>query len=308
MAGEKAIKATKIKKKKWIQVVSPTLFRNEPVGEIPVVDPQSLIGRTVTVNMMSLTRDIKKQNTNIKLIITSIKGDKAVTSFYGYSLNPSSIKRLIRRGKEKTNLSIVCKTSDNKRIRIKPLMVPFSKVKGSVSTSFRREATNYLTAYAAKTTFENIIKDTMTSRLQRELKGALKKIYPVRIIEISKLHIETEKKSFGKKAEIELKEEPEEKVEEPKLSNESENGLEKSKTFQKEEKKEVPKKEEAKEKKQEENKEESKKEEPKEKTETPKEEIKKEEPKEEKKPEPKEEIPKKTEEKKVEPEKEAPKK
>jgi small subunit ribosomal protein S3Ae len=280
MPEEKTAK-TKIKKKKWIQVLSPEMLRNELIGEIPVYEPKSLIDRLITVNLMSLTRDMKKQNTSIKFIISNIKGDKAITEFYGYYLNPTSIKRLVRRGKEKIGLSIICKTSDNKKIRIMPLIIPFTKVKSSVATSFRSTTINYITSYAAKTTIENMIKDLVTNKLQRELKGVLKKVYPVRILEIAKLHIEREEKPVEKEIKVEVKEEEkpgekkEEKVEEkpkeekvepkeekkpeekpkeektePKLSK-NEKGVGKTEFSQKEEKKVEEKKEEVKEEKKE---------------------------------------------------------
>ncbi len=221
MPEEKAAK-TKIKKKKWIQVFSPELLRNELIGEIPVHEPKSLIDRFITVNLMSLTRDMKKQNTSIKFLISNIKGDKAITEFYGYYLNPTSIKRLVRRGKEKIGISIICKTSDNKKIRIMPLIIPYSKVKGSVAASYRSTATSYLNSYAAKTTIENMIKDLVTNKLQRELKGVLKKVYPVRILEIAKLHIEREEKPAEKEVKVKVKEEVKEEEKEEKAEEKKE--------------------------------------------------------------------------------------
>lgn len=222
MAEEKLAKITKVKKKKWFQILSPALFRNELIGEIPTSEPKSLIGRTVTVNLMSLTRDIKKQNVNIKFIITSIKGDKTTAEFYGYYLNPNSIKRLVRRGQEKIELSHSFKTSDNKQIRIKPLIIPYTKVRGSVAAAYRKNSIDYLTSYAAKTTFESIIKDLIINKLQKDLKGMLKKVYPIRILEIAKLYIEKEKKPSEKtetveetkEERLEQKEEAEEKPKE----------------------------------------------------------------------------------------------
>lgn len=239
MVEEKTAK-TKVKRKKWISVIAPELFRNEPIGDVPVNDPKSLINRTITANLMTLTRDMKRQNTNIKFIITNIKGGGAVTDFYGYYLNTTSIKRLVRRGKEKIGISIICKTSDNKKVRIMPLIISYTKVKGSVAASFRRDATSYLRSYAAKTTFENMIKDLITNKLQRDLKGAIRKVYPIRILEIAQLHIEREKKSGGGEVEVEVKEEPkEEKTEEPKEANKVE---EKEVEEEKEESEEAPKK------------------------------------------------------------------
>lgn len=187
MAEEKA----KIKKKRWIQVLSPSLFSNEIIGGIPVVEPKSLIGRTITINLMNFTRDMKKQNTSIEFVITGVQGENAVTEIKGLYLNPTSIRRLVRRGKEKVGLSIVCRTSDGKKIRIMPLAIPYGKVKGSIATKIRKNTSNYLASYIAKTTFENVVKDMITGSLQRELKGALKKVFPVRILEIAKLHTES---------------------------------------------------------------------------------------------------------------------
>jgi len=194
---------------------------------------------------MGLTRDIKKQNTSLKFTITNIKGDKAITDFYGYYLNPSSIKRLVRRGKEKIGLSIICKTADNKKIRIMPLVIPHRKVKGSIATAFRKRIADYLTAYAAKTSFENMIKDLIITKTQRDLKGALKKIYPVRILEVAKLHIETEKKTGDKEVKVEVKKK---EIKEEETAKKEEKKEEVKEEKPKEEKTEAPKKEEKQEK------------------------------------------------------------
>ncbi len=214
-------KATKVKKKRWIQILSPALFKNELIGEIPITEPKSLIKRAISVNLMSLTKDMKKQNTSIKFIITDIKGDKANTEFYGYYLNSTSIRRLVRRGKEKIDVSTTCKTSDNKKIRIMPLIISYSKVKGSVAAAFKRVAVDYLSSYAAKTTFENMIRDSISNKLQRELKAVLRKVYPIRILGIAKLHIEKEKKPVEEEVEVKAEEVEEEKEESAKKKEET---------------------------------------------------------------------------------------
>ncbi|MBW2989547.1 hypothetical protein KY358_04485 [Candidatus Woesearchaeota archaeon] len=203
MAEEKKSRATKIKKKKWIQIMSPSLFGNEMVGEIPVMDSSSLVDRSITVNLMSLTRDIKKQNTRIRIFVSGVKGDQAITQLYGYYLNPTSIRRLVRRGKKKVSFSVTCKTSDGKKVRVMALLVPYSYIKGSVAASLKKSALSYLNAYSSKTKFEDMIKDLIMNKLQRDMKTALKKVYPIRILEIAKLHLEKEKKPLEGKAEIE---------------------------------------------------------------------------------------------------------
>ena len=195
-------KVTKIKKKKWIRVIAPSLFKNEQMGEVPVSETNSLIGRAITVNLMSLTRDMRKQNTSIKFIISHIKGENASTEIYGYYLNAASIKRLVRRGKEKIGLTVICKTSDNKKIRMMPLIIPHNKVKGSVSAAFKKSAREFITSYVSKITFEETIRDLITNKLQKETKTALKKIYPVRILEVAKMHLEKSKKPLDQNVNV----------------------------------------------------------------------------------------------------------
>ena len=55
-------KVLKAKKKFWFQLVAPKMFGGQVIGESYVNDPQSLKGRSVTVNLRVLTDDIKNQN------------------------------------------------------------------------------------------------------------------------------------------------------------------------------------------------------------------------------------------------------
>ena len=214
-------KATKIKKKKWVQIIAPAYFNSELLGVIPVTETKSLVGRSITVNLMALTRDIKKQNTNLRFSIKKIQGENATTEIYGYYLSAASIRRLVRRGKQKIEISFICKTSDNKRVRIKPLMVPINKVKGSVAASLSKAASKFVIEYLSKISLDNLIKDLISGKLRKEMKDALKKIYPIKIVEIAKLHIEEGKKKVGdikveepaEKEEVD--EQAEEEVEEP---------------------------------------------------------------------------------------------
>ena len=223
-------KATKIKKKKWVQIIAPAYFNSELLGVIPVTETKSLVGRSITVNLMALTRDIKKQNTNLRFSIKKIQGENATTEIYGYYLSAASIRRLVRRGKQKIEISFICKTSDNKRVRIKPLMVPINKVKGSVAASLSKAASKFVIEYLSKISLDNLIKDLISGKLRKEMKDALKKIYPIKIVEIAKLHIEEGKKKVGdikveepaekeevdEQAEEEVEEKPAKKKDKPK--------------------------------------------------------------------------------------------
>src|SRR3989338_9743107 len=129
MAEEKTIK---IKKKKWHQIIGPKTFREAVLGETLVAEPQLMLNKTLKINLMNLTHDVKQQNVNIKFQIDEIRGDKAYSRIIGYEVIPATIRRLVRRGKKRVDMSFSCETSDRKSIRIKPMLITKKTMKSSI--------------------------------------------------------------------------------------------------------------------------------------------------------------------------------
>jgi len=241
---KKTEKATKIKKKKWYSIIAPKVFRNVVLGETLITEPKLALNKPITQNLMSLTNDIKKQNININLIVDKVEGDKAYTKLIGYKMIPASIRRLTRRRSIKIELSFVCKTSDNKKVRIKPLIFTRSITKGSITNKINKTTVESLTRAINKMTFDNLVTDLINHRLQSSFKDRLRKIYPLRSFEIKSMEIEKEKKPVEEK-----KVKVEEKKEEPKVKEEKKTKKDKKPEEKEvEEKKEEPKKEEKEEK------------------------------------------------------------
>ena len=64
-AKARAKKLTKAKKKTWVKIHAPKIFNEQIIGETLVADSSLTIGKPITVNLMNLTGDIKKQQINI---------------------------------------------------------------------------------------------------------------------------------------------------------------------------------------------------------------------------------------------------
>ena len=229
MAKEK----TKIKKKKWIPIVAPKLFKEAELGETTVAESELVIGKTIKATLMDLIGDIKKQNTVISFKVTEVKENKALTEIVGYKIALSSIRRLVRRGKDKVDNSFICITADNKKVNLKPFLVTRFKVNKSVINAINRSTLLFLTKEVKKMKYEELINALMSNKLTGSLRSTLAKIYPLKVCLIRGADI---------KGIVKVSEEPKEekKVEEKKV--------EKPKI----EKKETPKEEAPKEPKQEE--------------------------------------------------------
>jgi len=189
----------KIIKKEWYPILAPKIFQNVVLGETPAYDPQQMIGKSMTKNLMNLTNDVKRQNININFKIVDVQNGKAFTNVVGYYMVQSSIRRMIRRNIEKIIMSFPCKTSDNKDIQIKPLMITRSATTNSVATKMRKHAQDFLVKYIGAISYENLVNDLVNHNLQSSLRKGLNKIYPLRVCEIKSMEIV----SLEKKVEVE---------------------------------------------------------------------------------------------------------
>ncbi len=190
-------------KKKWYKIIAPAIFNEQEVGETYLAHPEKAIGRTSKINLMTLTNDPKKQNINVCFRISGADGEKLKTEIYNYNLIPSSLKRFIRRGRARIDDSFACITSDDKRVIIKPLIITRFKTNHSVISALRIQTRKFLTDLVSKTKFDNLMKDTVSHKVQNQLKAHLKDIYQLKTCEIRSI----EYKSRREKEETKVKEE-----------------------------------------------------------------------------------------------------
>jgi len=172
------------RKKRWFTVLAPIEYNSVVVGESMAVDAEALKNRIVKMNLMTVTRNMKKQNTVVKFRIKEVKGDKAETELVAYEMNLSYVKRLAKRSKEKVDDSFVTVTKDEIKVRVKPVLFTRSYTTKGVLTDLRKGAREIIANFAKDKTYSQFILALNSGEIQRELKGKLKKVYPVSIAEI----------------------------------------------------------------------------------------------------------------------------
>ena len=193
---------TKLKKKQWYPIIAPKQFDNIVIGETLVYEPSQMVGKTLSHSLMNLINDNKRQNVNIHFKVVEIDDNKAKTNVMGYEIVPSTVKRFVRRDSLKMDISFTCETADNVLLRIKPLIVTKSDVKGSVAAKLRNSAISFLIKTIKKMGYDEIINDLITRKLQNSMKENLNKIYPLKTCEIRYLGIEVREKPQEVKAEV----------------------------------------------------------------------------------------------------------
>ena len=180
----KQVAKGKIKKKKWYPVLGPKSFNEQVIGEIPLFEIEDMAKRKLTINMMNLTGHPRNQHSNVTLRIKEVKDGKGCTEITGFMMMPSSVKRLVRKGRTKVDDSIVVLTKDNQKVRIKPLIFTKGIVYKSVSNSLRLKIRNAIAIFASKINYEGLINEIMNYKLQKLISNVAKTVTPVRTSEI----------------------------------------------------------------------------------------------------------------------------
>lgn len=189
------------KKKKWFQIVAPKLFNNLVLGECPVDDAQKLNARVITSNMMTLTGDMKRKNTSVSFQVKEISNNKAMTELVGYQLAQSSLKRVVRKGKDRLDESFTVKTKDDLYLRIKIMMLSLNNTSRSVHSAMRDELQYQMKMWAKQHTCEEIFTEILENKLSRSLKKTVDKVFPLRSLDIRYLKIEPNGKMYKDVAE-----------------------------------------------------------------------------------------------------------
>ena len=190
----------KLKKKQWYPILAPKQFDNVVIGETLVYEPNQMLGKTLSHSLMNLINDTKRQNINIHFKVVEVEGNNAKTSIIGYQIIPSSIKRFVRRNSEKMDMAFTCETSDNVFLRVKPLVITRGDVKGSIAAKLRNNIVSFLVKTIKKMTYDEIINDLISRKMQDIMRANFNKIYPLKVCEIRYLGVEAREKKGEAKA------------------------------------------------------------------------------------------------------------
>ncbi|MFT4282964.1 MAG: hypothetical protein ACMXX6_00910 [Candidatus Woesearchaeota archaeon] len=180
----------KKRKKSWVKIVAPQFLGNAFLGESLVQDKEDLVGKYLSLNLSTFTNDMKKQSIIVKFRAISVVDNQAQTNVVGLELTNSYMKRLVRRGKSKVSDSFVANTRDNKKLRIKPLIITNSKTNNSLQSKIRVEAKALILESVKKLSADEFFENIINTKIQRDLKDKLSKIYPLRYVDMYKCSIE----------------------------------------------------------------------------------------------------------------------
>lgn len=194
-----AKQALKIVKKKWLLIKASKFFNNELLGECYVPGPEHLLGRTISANLANLTGDIRQQSVTLKFLVTSLENDAGIADVVSCEMAPSAIRRVVRKGSDRLDESFICETENGQKVRIKPMIITKAATNSAVHRLLRKALVSNIAKYVKKHAFESLINEIITSKLQTTVKSELKKVYPLKAVEVRALEIVREEKKGEEK-------------------------------------------------------------------------------------------------------------
>lgn len=177
------------KKKSWYKIVAPRSFKNVELGETPAYDPKSLVGRTIIVSARDLVSDAKKEFLKVKLKIDKVANGNAETKIVQLEIPRPYLTRIIRRRTSKVESIDDVTTSDGKKIRIKTVAITRYRTQTTKKKIIRKALSEEVKKVVSTNKFDRLVMGIISGKIQNSLMLLLKKIYPLRYLEVRKLEV-----------------------------------------------------------------------------------------------------------------------
>ena len=179
----------KWKAKVWYNLLAPEMFNKQLLGETPTDEPNKLMGRITEVTVQDLTGDFSKMHIKLLFKVSQVQGQDALTQFVGHDMTSDYIRRLTRRKRTRTDLTVDVTTKDNWKIRVKPMAITDRRIQSSKQRVIRAIMTKVVADSAAKQTVGEFVKSIISGELAKAIAVGCKPIHPVSRVEVRKSEV-----------------------------------------------------------------------------------------------------------------------
>lgn len=194
MAEKKArVSARKVKDKwkakGWYNLLAPEMFNKQLLGETLADEPTKLVGRIAEVTVQDLTGDFSKMHIKLQFRVNQVQGQDALTQFIGHDMTSDYIRRLTRRKRTRTDLTVDVVTKDNWKIRVKPMAITDRRIQSAKQSAIRAIMSNVMRDQASKQTAGEFTKAIISGELAKSIAVACKPIQPISRVEVRKSEV-----------------------------------------------------------------------------------------------------------------------
>ncbi len=179
----------KWKAKVWYNLLAPEMFNKQALGETPTDDPGKLMGRVTEVTVQDLTGDFSKMHIKLAFRVNHVQGQDALTQFVGHDMTSDYIRRLTRRKRTRTDLTVDVVTKDTWNVRVKPMAITDRRIQTAKQRVIRTIMTKTVVDVASKQSISEFVKGIISGDLAKTIALACKPIHPVSRVEVRKSEV-----------------------------------------------------------------------------------------------------------------------
>lgn len=184
-------KVKKIKRKYPVEIKAPEYLNSVSLGKSEVTDLNLVIGKTIKLNLMYITGNVKNQNVRLVFNVTEVNSGLAKTQISSYSQIPYYLGRFVKKGSDLVEDSFVAKTKDGIDVRVKPFIVSKTNASSMVLSALRVEAKKIITHDISTKTYEEFMGSVINGKIQTSYRNDVKKILPIKTFEFRKVEMVT---------------------------------------------------------------------------------------------------------------------
>src|SRR5438093_2074754 len=179
----------KWKAKVWYNLLAPEMFNKQLLGETPTDTPDKLVGRVTEVTVQDLTGDFSKMHIKLQFRVSQVQGQDALTQFVGHDMTSDYIRRLTRRKRTRTDLTVDVVTKDHWNVRVKPMAITDRRIQTSKQRVIRTIMAKLVADVAAKQSIGEFVKGVISGDLAKTITQGCKPIHPVSRVEVRKSEV-----------------------------------------------------------------------------------------------------------------------
>lgn len=212
----------KWRSKETYKLRAPEMFRHREIGSTLADEPEKLQDRLVIVSGAQLTGDMKQGHVKFTFAINEVRSYDAFTIYRSHQLSSDYLRRLSRRKRSKIDGIYDVTTQDGYLLRIKTVAISDRRIQSTTQTTIRLKMGELVTEFANQSTTSDLVANVLSGNLAKTLTRAVRKIYPVSRVEITKSRILKVGKvpELAEDLDLEALDAAEEEVEEEEVSEE----------------------------------------------------------------------------------------
>lgn len=183
-------KVKKVKRKFPVTILAPEYLNSAVIGNSEVTDLNTLEGKTLKLNLMYVTKNIKNQNIRLTFKVVEAKAGEAKTIVSTYAQIPYYLGRFVKKGSDLVEDAHTYTSKDGISIRVKPFAVTKQNASTMIVSALRLKTRELLEKEISSKTAGEFMNSVINAKIQTGFRNELKKIFPMKTFEFRRVELE----------------------------------------------------------------------------------------------------------------------